>query len=126
MATILVIDDEPLVRRTVRMTLERAGHTVIEANNGREGEQKFAMQPVDLVITDILMPDQEGIETIRHLRRNNPGLKILAMSGGGRTGNQEFLAIAQKFGAAATIPKPFNSAQLIQVVDQLCGGGAKR
>lgn len=124
MARILVIDDEPLVRKTVRLALERVGHQVDEATNGREGEQRLAAQPVDLVITDILMPDQEGIETIRNLQRTNPQLKILAMSGGGRTQNQEFLEIAKKFGAAATMAKPFDVTELARVVGHLCNGAA--
>jgi DNA-binding response OmpR family regulator len=120
MAFVLVIDDEPLVRKTVRRMLERSGHLVVEACDGREGERIFAAQPIDLVITDVLMPEQEGIETIRNLRRTDPSVRILAMSGGGRTKNQEFLELARKLGATATIAKPFDLAELTRTVDRLC------
>lgn len=120
MSVVLVIDDEPLVRKTIRLTLERSGHRVLEACDGRDGERAFAAEHVDLVVTDVLMPDQEGIETIRNLRRTDPGVRILAMSGGGRTKNQEFLELAMKLGATATIAKPFDLAEFTRAVDRLC------
>ena len=81
MARILLIDDDPMVMRTVRKMLEHAGHEVVEARNGREGEAAYDRAPADLVITDILMPEQEGIETIINLRRRHPAVRLLAMSG---------------------------------------------
>lgn len=84
MTRILVIDDEPQVRAMLRQMLEREGYEVVEAEEGEEGMRRYREQPVDLVITDILMPQKEGIETIRALRRTNPGVKIIAISGGGR------------------------------------------
>lgn len=121
MAKILVIDDEPLVLKTVRLVLELAGHDIQEASNGRIGMETLATQKFDLVITDILMPDQEGLETISGLRRDDGAIKILAMSGGGRTGNHDFLHIARKLGANATIKKPFDPDMLVAQVAELCG-----
>jgi CheY-like chemotaxis protein len=116
MANILVIDDEPGVRTLVRDTLELMGHTVEEAANGIAGVQKFEEAPFDLVITDIIMPDQEGIETIQRLHQLNPKQKIIAMSGGGRTKTVEFLQIAQKLGADQILKKPFGPSVLRDAV----------
>jgi len=102
MARILVVDDEDLVRLTLRQMLEAGGHEVIEAANGKQGVALEAENPVDLVVTDIIMPEQEGIETIVQLRRKNPSLKIIAISGGGRMKNMDFLKIAANVGADAT------------------------
>lgn len=120
MAKILVIDDEPLVLKTIRLVLEQAGHDIHEAPNGRVGMESLAAESFDLVITDILMPDQEGLETISGMRRDNGDIKILAMSGGGRTGNHDFLQIARKLGADATIKKPFDPDLLVAQVAELC------
>lgn len=86
MAQILVIADDAHVRLVLRQVLERAGYTVREAANGREGLQRYRTTPTELVMTDILMPEQEGLETIPALRRELPAVKILAISGGGQGG----------------------------------------
>lgn len=118
MARILVVDDEDLVRLTLRQMLEAAGHVVFEAANGRQGVALQAEQPVDLVLTDIIMPEQEGIETIVQLRRKNPKLKIIAISGGGRMKNMDFLKIAANVGADATLAKPFSTKELTEAVNR--------
>lgn len=120
MAVMLVIDDEPLVRKTVRITLERAGHAVVEAENGTAGIRECEKQDFDLVICDILMPEKEGIETIRELRARHPGLKILAVSGGGRISNIGFLEFATELGASDSLSKPFDPQDLLAKVDALC------
>lgn len=117
MARILIIDDEPMVRVTLRKALQKAGHEVSEADNGQTGLQTFHEVTPDLVITDIVMPDKEGVETIIELRKNNPDAKIIAISGGGRTGSQDFLEAAKAFGAQHTLPKPFDPDQLIALVE---------
>jgi len=122
MAAILVIDDEPLVRSTIRFGLERAGHRVAEAPDGRVGKEMFERQRYDLVITDIIMPEEEGIATIRALKRRDPGIKILAISGGGRSANSDFLEAAAKLGADATLPKPFTAEELLGTVNALLAG----
>ena len=121
MARILVIDDEPLVLKTVKAFLEHAGHHVVEACDGRTGVDLFAQESFDLVIADILMPGREGIETIAILRGLKPAAKILAMSGGGRTGSIEFLSFAAKDGAGATIKKPFSRSEFMEKVSSLLG-----
>jgi CheY-like chemotaxis protein len=122
MARILVIDDDESVRMVVRQMLNRAGHKVAEAPDGQVGVAHFQTLRPDLVITDIIMPNQEGIETIMHLRRLDPLIRIIAMSGGGRTGNKDFLAMAEKLGASGVIAKPFRSAELIDIVTRVLEG----
>lgn len=119
MTRILVIDDEAPVRDMMRQTLERAGYEVIEAGDGKQGMARLRQQPADLVITDILMPEQEGIETIRMLRKEFPEIKILAISGGGKKGNLEVLPIARTFGAHRTLAKPFERKDLLDAVSAL-------
>lgn len=119
MARILVIDDEELVRFTLQEILKSAGHEIVVAGNGREGVEVFNKQPCDLVVTDIIMPEKEGVETIIELRKVHPGLKVIAISGGGRTRNFDFLDLAQQFGADVTLSKPFGNKELLQAVDEL-------
>ena len=119
MARILVIDDEAPVRNMIRQTLEREGYEVADAGDGRQGMAQLRRQPVDLVITDILMPEQEGIETIRMLRKEFPQIKILAISGGGKTGKLDILPVAQTFGAHRTLAKPFDRKDLLAAVSAL-------
>lgn len=120
MARILVIDDDPLVRKAIKAVLDRAGHAVVLAPDGRVGVAEYGRSAFDLVITDILMPEQEGMETIRALRNANPSVKILAISGGGRVGNQDFLDLARKLGACRSLKKPFDPEHLMAEVDALC------
>jgi CheY-like chemotaxis protein len=119
MARILVIDDEAPVRDMIRQILERAGYEVVDAADGREGMVRFREQPTDLVITDILMPEQEGIETIRMLHREFPQTKILAISGGGRRGKLDVLPTAETFGAHRSLPKPFERKELLEAIHAL-------
>jgi CheY-like chemotaxis protein len=119
MIQVLIIDDEEAVRDTVRQILERAGYEVTEAADGRKGIVQLRQQPVDLVITDILMPGQEGIETIRILRKEFPQVKILAISGGGKNGTLDVLPAAQAFGAHCTVAKPFERKELLEAVSAL-------
>lgn len=120
MALILVIDDEPAIRQMVRRSLERDGHTILEAPNGREGIALARAQHLDLIITDIVMPEMEGIETILVLRGQFPVIPIIAMSGGGGTrGMMFYLDAAAKLGANATLAKPFRPAQLAELVKKL-------
>lgn len=125
MARILIIDDEELIRETMKMKLEQSGHEVVEAANGVAGLRAFVDNPVDLVVTDIIMPDQEGIETIRKIRQRDPRVGIIAMSGGGRGRNLHFLDVAQKLGASAVLPKPFTGSQLVALVEATLRDSAK-
>jgi DNA-binding response OmpR family regulator len=114
MARILVIDDEELARFTLREILEAAGHEVVEASNGNEGTACQRTNPCDIVITDMIMPEKEGLETIAELKGEYPGLKIIAISGGGRTRNLDFLKLADEFGADQIIVKPFSEEELMK------------
>jgi CheY-like chemotaxis protein len=116
MASILVVDDDDLVRETVRQMLESAGHQVIEARNGHEALSAANKNSVALVVTDIIMPDMEGIATIRELRAQNPELKIIAMSGGDRRARVDYLDLAKKLGAHHTLPKPFRRDDMLSAV----------
>ena len=121
MAKILVIDDEPQVRRLIRQMLTRAGHTVQEASDGAEGLAQLRVDPPDLIITDILMPNKEGIETIRDVRRQVPGLPILVISG--NPGSSLYMEMARMLGAHAALAKPFRTVDLLRAVDDLLAPG---
>lgn len=116
MAVILVIDDDEAMRRLMVRTLAGA-HTLLEAQNGQDGLTLLKERHPDVVITDILMPQKEGIETIREIRQIAPKTKIIAVSGGGASHNLMFLDIAKAFGADAALAKPFRPAQLAKIVE---------
>ena len=119
MARLLVIDDEKLARLTLRKILERAGHEAVEASHGSEGIAMYRAQPFDAVITDIIMPDKEGVETIIELKRDFPQVRLIAISGGGRTRNLDFLKLAMQYGAEKILAKPFSQDDLVDAVESL-------
>lgn len=119
MARVLIIDDEAQVRSMLRQMLEREGLEVVEASDGKIGVRMFRQSPTDLVITDIIMPDKEGLETIRELSKDYPELKIIAMSGGGLIGPQHYLKIAKGFGAVRTFTKPVDRDELVTAIREL-------
>ena len=124
MARILVIDDEAPIRSILRRSLQSFGHEVVEAADGTDGTRLFESSSFDLVITDLFMPDKEGIETILDLRAKSPEVKILVVSGGFPSGGRSLekygpLADAQALGADATLEKPFEIKHLGEVVDEL-------
>jgi CheY-like chemotaxis protein len=119
MARILVIDDEPDTRAMLEHILKAAGHEVILASDGREGVERYRTSPADLVVTDLYMPKQEGLETIRELRTRFPEVAIIAMSG--RAAALTMLSVAQKFGAVAVLHKPFAPYELIAAVGKALG-----
>jgi CheY-like chemotaxis protein len=116
MAKILVIDDDDVVRETIVQMLEENGHAVISAEDGRRGVIAYLAERPDLVVTDIIMPEKEGIQTIMEIRAERPNAKIIAMSGGGRIGNTDFLKIARQLGASDVIAKPFDPDDFIRRV----------
>jgi len=117
---LLVIDDDNLVRAALTDMLQTAGFVVVTASNGRLGLELLETTPVDAVITDILMPEQEGLETIREARQRFPDIRILAISGGGSGGGEtQLLRFAESFGADQTLPKPFTGSQLVAAVRTL-------
>lgn len=119
MTRVLVIDDEELARFTLREMLEAADFEVDEAENGRVGVEKQRANPFDLIITDIIMPEKEGVETIIDMKKDFPDLKIIAISGGGRTRNMDFLKLSERFGASKLLAKPFTEGQLLEAVNEL-------
>ncbi len=116
MTRILVVDDEELVRETLCNMLEDAGYETIEAGNGVEALHVFDEHEVDLVVTDIFMPEKEGLETIAELRQKRPEVKIVAISGGGGDGNMDYLEYATRFGASSVLTKPFLREDVLRVV----------
>ena len=120
MARILLIDDDTSLREVLAMALARVGHQVIQARDGKQGVEALRGNVVDLVITDLIMPGQEGIETIVQLRRENPTTPIIAMSGD-LDHSPLFLSIAAKLGASMTLPKPFTITQLQGAIVRLLG-----
>jgi DNA-binding NtrC family response regulator len=119
MDTVLVIDDEAAMRKMIRTILESAQYQVIEAPNGNEGLRLFREHLPALVISDILMPDKEGIETIREIKQVNPKARIIAISGGGRTARADFLKMAEKFGAMESLKKPFRRNDLLACIERV-------
>jgi CheY-like chemotaxis protein len=117
--SILVIDDDEPIRELLRTILEREGYRVLEAPDGDEGLKQFTETPTDLVITDLIMPGKEGIETIRDLRQKFPGVKIIAVSGGGRIGPDSYLKMAKGVGALRTLSKPFDRTVLLKTVEEV-------
>jgi DNA-binding response OmpR family regulator len=119
MRRVLVIADHAEIREILRETLEAAGYEVAVAGNGREGLETQRRQPADLVITDIFMPEKEGLETIQELRHQSPRPKIIAMSGGGP--RLDYLHSAQAFGADRVIDKPFDCEAMVAAVREMLG-----
>lgn len=117
--TVLVIDDEPIVRQSLEILLETYGFQVALARNGAQGLAAFRRIEPDLVLTDIVMPVQDGIETILTMRRERPGARIIAMSGAGPVGNSDYVDIARQLGADAAVPKPLEGNKLIAAVRAL-------
>jgi CheY-like chemotaxis protein len=123
MARILLIDDDDSFRTMLRLTLVHFGYTVIEARNGKEGLALFKEANADLVITDIVMPEKEGLEVLMELRRKQPPpVKIIAISGGARVNIADNLRMAKLLGAAKVLTKPFSNEALIAAINELLPG----
>ena len=118
MANILLIEDDEALRSVLAMNLRDAGHTVREADDGRVGLKLFAQEPADVVVSDLIMPEQEGIETITTLRKNHAKLPIIAISGG-FTNAPHYLKAAAKLGANRVMAKPFATADLIAAITEV-------
>lgn len=116
MSKILVVDDDEQVRIMLKLTLEREGYGVDEAQDGVDALRKYDPAEHDLIITDIVMPEKEGIETIMELRAGNPDVKIIAISGGGRINPEDYLKWAKRFGVEQTFTKPVDRQELLAAV----------
>lgn len=119
MARILIIDDEAPIRALLKKILEREGYETVPASGGKEGIKIHRENPADLIITDLIMPEKEGLETIMELRRDFPDVKIIAMSGGGKIDPETYLHIAKTLGAIRTIAKPFDRRELLNTIQEL-------
>lgn len=120
MKNILIIEDEGPLRKMLGKVLAREGYRVSEAANGEEGMRRFRVQPADIVITDLIMPEKEGLELIAELKKEFPQTKIIAISGGGwRIDEEEYLTLAEKLGVDYALPKPFHKDNLLSVVAEL-------
>ncbi|MEX1152774.1 response regulator [Parvibaculum sp.] len=121
MAHVLLIEDDPDVTRLLKSALAKYGHSVTCSGDGAAGlaQLKRSNPAPEIVVTDILMPVQEGIETIMAIRRVNSAIPIVAISGGGRTKRLDFLRTAEKLGANAALAKPFRPADLARTIEKL-------
>ena len=121
MKRILVVEDDGAIRRSLEKTLTNSGLLVVEAANGREAIAAYDPGKIDAVVLDIIMPDVEGLETLRALRRISPDVKVVAISGGGQICAEDYLTIARKLGAQRTLEKPFTASALLAALNELLG-----
>ena len=112
MATILVIDDQKSMRQIIQFELERAGYRVLTAEHGKHGLRVLEQDETDLILVDLFMPEMDGLELIRQLRKTRPGIKIIAISGGA----SNYLDAAKHLGAIGTLKKPFTAQALVDAV----------
>jgi CheY-like chemotaxis protein len=119
MAKILVADDDSEIRLLIKRTLEKEGHSIVEATDGVVAIELFKEQVFDLAIIDIIMPKKEGIRTILELKQLKPNIRIVAISGGGFVKPESYLATAEAFGAECILTKPFNASELSETVNNL-------
>ncbi len=116
MSSILIIDDEATLREALSLTLKEVGYSVLEARNGREGLELLRNEPADLVLLDVFMPEKDGLETLREIRRLQPTPRVIVMSGGGSNHSLDILQVASFLGARRTLAKPFELQELMSVV----------
>ncbi|WP_414665014.1 response regulator [Horticoccus sp. 23ND18S-11] len=119
MARILLVDDDELLRNVLALTLQKMGHVVVEARNGRDALELCAEGLPDLLFTDLIMPEQEGLETIATIRQLHPAVKIIAMSGGGRGDATDYLKSARLLGADRTLHKPFTQEAMARAIAEV-------
>jgi CheY-like chemotaxis protein len=117
--SILVVDDEPGIRELLSLMLEAAGHNVVAAEDGIQAPKVLAAQPIQVVITDLLMPERDGLEFIAEIRKKFPGVKIIAMSGGGHIARDSYLRIAKSFGAHVLLEKPFSQSGVLGAIESV-------
>jgi DNA-binding response OmpR family regulator len=122
MPTILLVDDDDLLRDALHQTLVRAGYDVEDASDGAAALRAYRKRPRDVVITDIVMPGKEGLETIRALRAQDLDVRIIAISGGGVGRADDYLNVAQKLGATRILAKPFSGAEIVALVAEVLAG----
>ena len=119
MAGILIVEDDEELREMISISLKRRKYTVIEAANGREAIIRFKPAITDLIVTDLIMPEEDGLKVIMKLREIKPNLKVIAISGGGKAGPASYLNLARALGADAIYSKPFSLNDLIAKIEEL-------
>ena len=119
MKRILLVEDDPQVRGMLTKMLQKAGYDVRSAANGEEAAEVLQGGPVDAIVTDIFMPQKDGLETISYMQQNHPGVKIIAISGGARGGSFNFLPVAESMGADAVLKKPFSQETLLETLKKV-------
>jgi len=121
MPVILLVDDQESVREMIKTSLVKNKYTVLEASNGKEAIARFKPAVIDLVITDILMPEEDGLKVIMELKEVKPELKVIAISGGGKAGPHNYLSLAKALGADLALTKPFSVNTLMAGIKELVG-----
>ena len=119
----MIVDDDVNLRKSLRRTLERSGYAVLEASDGNEAMVQYQNHHPDIVVTDLLMPEKEGIETIHELKKKYGDVKIIAMSGGGKLTLETYLKTARMVGAVFTLTKPFNRQDFLSVIEKALSSG---
>lgn len=123
MATVLLVEDDPQVRSMLHDTLEEEGHTIKEAENGREAIDAYRKDPADIVVTDIIMPGKDGVEALHILKRDFPDIKVIAISGGSANiRGEHLLDTAKKLGAARVFNKPVDLEELTTAINEVLAG----
>jgi CheY-like chemotaxis protein len=120
--SILVADDEPDLRDLIQLTLEAAGHRVVTAADGRKAGEALRQQAFDVLVTDVLMPERDGIELIREARVKYPGLRIVVMTAGGQIPRGDYLLVARHLGAHVALAKPFSGEQMVAAIAAAMAG----
>lgn len=119
MAGILIVEDDKDLREMLKNSLAKKKYTIVEASNGKEALLKFKPAITDLVITDLIMPDEDGLKVIMKIKEIKPAIKVFAISGGGKAGPANYLNIARALGADEVFPKPFSVNELISKIDSM-------
>jgi CheY-like chemotaxis protein len=119
MARLLIVDDEPSIRRIIQLMLKNSGHELFTASNGREAMQILNKEPIDLILLDVVMPEQGGLETIMQIRNGYPDVKLIIISGKVPVDNDAFRNLIEQYGVARVFDKPFEKEDIMQAIDEL-------
>ena len=117
--SILLVDDDDQFRTMLSQSLTGEGFQVTAASDGRQAIKLYESRPTDIVITDLVMPEKEGLELIREIKQLYSGVKIIAISGGGRGSSQDYLKLAKAFGAQVVLDKPFSHREILEAISQV-------
>ena len=117
--SILLVDDDEQFCAMLSEALTGEGFQVREASDGRQGIKLYEEQPAHIVISDLIMPEKEGLEMIVEMKRLHAGVKVIAISGGGRGSSQNYLKMAKAFGAQIVLPKPFSHREIVEAINQV-------